>query len=172
MRKVLHIISETSIALDYAHRNDVIHRDVKPANIMLIKNEKIKITDLGIAKAVSSSQTKSGVILGTPNYMSPEQINGEPIDGRSDLFSLGVVFFELLTGQLPFQGKNLTSLLYNVSQARHPSPRSINTNVPKACEQIIDRVLAKDPKNRFQRGEKLFEQETCTGLENHRRFQL
>jgi serine/threonine-protein kinase len=155
LRKVLEIISETASALDYAHKNEVIHRDVKPANIMLLKNGKIKVTDFGIAKAVSSSQTKSGVILGTPNYMSPEQINGDPIDGRSDIFSLGVVFFELLTGHLPFQGKNLTSLLYNVTQARHPSPRSINPKIPKACEQIMDRVLAKDPEKRFQSGEEL-----------------
>jgi serine/threonine protein kinase len=151
----LEIISETASALDYAHKNEVIHRDIKPANIMLLKNGKIKVTDFGIAKAVSSSQTKSGVILGTPNYISPEQINGDSIDGRSDIFSLGVVFFELLTGRLPFQGKNLTSLLYNVTQARHPSPRSINPKIPKACEQIIDRVLAKDPEKRFQSGEEL-----------------
>ncbi|MBN1847520.1 MAG: CHASE2 domain-containing protein [Deltaproteobacteria bacterium] len=155
LRKILRIISETALALDYAHKNEVVHRDIKPANIMLLKNGKIKVTDFGIAKAVSSSQTKSGVILGTPNYMSPEQINGDPIDGRSDMFSLGVVFFELLTGQLPFQGKNLTSLLYNVTQARHPSVRSINGKIPKACEQIIDRMLAKDPEKRFQSGEEL-----------------
>jgi serine/threonine protein kinase len=155
LRRVLRIISETALALDYAHKNNVIHRDVKPANIMLLKNGKIKVTDFGIAKAVSSSQTKSGVILGTPNYMSPEQINGDPIDGRSDIFSLGVVFFELLNGQLPFQGKNLTSLLYNVTQSRHPSVRAINPNIPKACEQIIDRALAKDPEKRFQSGEEV-----------------
>lgn len=155
LRKILRVISETATALDYAHKSEVIHRDIKPANIMLLKNGKIKVTDFGIAKAVSSSQTKSGVILGTPNYMSPEQINGDPIDGRSDMFSLGVVFFELLTGHLPFQGKNLTSLLYNVTQARHPSIRSINSKIPKACEQIIDRMLAKDPEKRFQSGGEL-----------------
>ena len=155
LRKTLKVISDTALALEYAHKNEVIHRDIKPANIMFLKNSNIKVTDFGIAKAVSSSQTKSGVILGTPNYMSPEQINGDPIDGRSDIFSLGVVFYELLTGQLPFQGKNLTSLLYNVTQARHPSPRSSNPGIPKACEQIIDRALAKDPKNRFQTGEEL-----------------
>ncbi len=155
LRTVLYIIKEAALALDYAHKKEVIHRDIKPANIMLLKDGKIKVTDFGIAKAVSSSQTKSGVILGTPNYMSPEQINGDPIDGRSDLFSLGVVFFELLCGQLPFQGKNLTSLLYNVTQARHPSLRSINPKIPKACEQIIDRILAKDPEKRFQNGEEL-----------------
>ena len=153
LRKVLHIVEETSNALGYAHERGVIHRDVKPANIMLLKDGKVKMTDYGIAKAVSSSQTKSGIILGTPNYMSPEQINGHDIDGRSDIFSLGVVFFELLTGQLPFYGKTLTNLFYQITQGRHPSPRKINPKVPKPCEQIIDKALAKEPEQRFQRAE-------------------
>ncbi|MGD2125204.1 MAG: serine/threonine-protein kinase [Desulfobacteraceae bacterium] len=150
LRKALYVISETALALDYAHKHGVIHRDVKPANIMLLKDGKIKVTDFGIAKAVSSSQTKSGIVLGTPNYMSPEQINGHEIDGRSDIFSLGVVFFELLTGQLPFHGKNLTNLFYQITQVRHPSPRAINPKVPKPCEQIVDSALAKDPSKRFE----------------------
>ncbi|MBN2062921.1 MAG: CHASE2 domain-containing protein [Deltaproteobacteria bacterium] len=152
LRKVLHIVSETASALDYAHNQGVVHRDVKPANIMLLNNGKIKVTDFGIAKAMSSTQTKSGVVLGTPNYMSPEQINGQQINGRSDLFALGVVLFELLTGQLPFHGKNMTNLLYNITQSRHPSARSINPKIPKACEQIIDKALEKDPSRRFSRG--------------------
>lgn len=151
IRKVLYIISETAGALDYSHSQGVIHRDVKPANIMLLKDGKVKVTDFGIAKAVSSSQTKSGVILGTPNYMSPEQINGHDIDGRSDIFSLGVVFYELLTGQLPFHGKSLTNLFYQITQVKHPSPRTINPKVPRPCEQIIDKALAKDPGQRFQK---------------------
>ncbi len=150
LRKILFIVGETASALNYAHSNGVIHRDIKPANIMLLKDGKIKVTDFGIAKAVSSSETKSGIILGTPNYMSPEQINGQKIDGRSDIFSLGVVFYELLTGQLPFHGKTLTNLFYQITQGKHPSPRSINPNVPKPCEQIIDKALTKNPENRFQ----------------------
>jgi serine/threonine-protein kinase len=150
LRKVLFIVGETATALDYAHSEGVIHRDIKPANIMLLKNGKVKVTDFGIAKAVSSSQTKSGIILGTPNYMSPEQINGQAIDGRSDIFSLGVVFFELLTGKLPFQGKNLTNLFYQITQGKHASAREINPKVPKPCEQILDKALAKDPEKRFQ----------------------
>jgi serine/threonine-protein kinase len=118
---------------------------------MLLKDGKVKMTDYGIAKAVSSSQTKSGIILGTPNYMSPEQINGLEIDGRADIFSLGVVFFELLTGQLPFHGKTLTNLFYQITQGKHPSPRQINPKVPKPCEQIINKALAKDPDQRFQK---------------------
>ncbi|MBW2609212.1 MAG: CHASE2 domain-containing protein [Deltaproteobacteria bacterium] len=155
LKKVLNIISETAIALDYAHTQGVIHRDVKPANIMLLKNGRVKVTDFGIAKAVSTSQTKSGIVLGTPNYMSPEQINGQKIDGRSDIFALGVVLFELLTGQVPFHGKNMTNLLYQITQARHPSAREINQKVPKACEQIIDKALMKHPDKRFQRANDL-----------------
>ena len=152
LRRALYVVSETALALDYAHKQGVIHRDVKPANIMLLKDGQIKVTDFGIAKAVSSSQTKSGIVLGTPNYMSPEQINGHEIDGRSDIFSLAVVFFELLTGQLPFHGKNLTNLFYQITQAKHPSPREINPKVPKPVEQILDKALAKDPARRFLTG--------------------
>jgi serine/threonine-protein kinase len=150
LRKVLFVVSEVALALDFAHRQGVIHRDVKPANIMVLKDGKVKVTDFGIAKAVSSSQTKSGIVLGTPNYMSPEQINGHDIDGRSDIFSLGVVFFELLTGVLPFHGKNLTNLFYQITQVKHPSPREINPKVPNPVEQIVDKALSKDPELRFQ----------------------
>ena len=149
LRKILFVVAETAFALDYAHKQGVIHRDVKPANIMLLTDGKVKVTDFGIAKAVSSSQTKSGIVLGTPNYMSPEQINGYEIDGRTDIFSLGVVLFELLTGQLPFHGKNLTNLFYQITQVKHASPREINPKVPKPVEQIVDKALAKDPQQRF-----------------------
>jgi serine/threonine-protein kinase len=150
LRKALFVLSVVALALDYAHRQGVIHRDVKPANIMVLKDGKVKVTDFGIAKAVSSSQTKSGIVLGTPNYMSPEQINGHEIDGRSDIFSLGVVFFELLTGVLPFHGKNLTNLFYQITQVKHTSPREINPKVPNPVEQIVDKALSKDPEQRFQ----------------------
>lgn len=148
--KVLRIVSETAAALDYAHQQGVIHRDIKPGNIMVLEDGGIKVTDFGIAKAVSSSQTRTGIILGTPNYMSPEQINGRKIDGRSDIFSLGVVFFQLLTGELPFKGKTLTELFYQITQAKHPSPKGINPKVIRPCVQLIDRALAKNPADRFQ----------------------
>jgi serine/threonine-protein kinase len=155
IRKLLDIIAETGDALEYAHSEGVIHRDIKPANIMLLKNGRIKVTDFGIAKSMSSSKTRSGIILGTPNYMSPEQIMGRQIDARSDIFSLGVVFYQLLTGELPFKGENLNNLFYHITQARHPSPRKINPRVIKPCEQIIDKALAKNPDNRFQRARDL-----------------
>jgi len=108
------------------------------------------VTDFGIAKAISSSRTRTGVILGTPNYMSPEQIMGQKIDPRSDIFSLGVVFYQLLAGELPFQGDNLSSLLYQITQVKHPPLRSFNPRIPVACEQIIDKALAKNLDERFQ----------------------
>ena len=152
LRRVLYIISEVALALDHAHGKGVIHRDIKPGNIMLLKTGKVKVTDFGIAKAISATSTKSGVVLGTPNYMSPEQINGQNIDGRSDLFSLGVVMFEMLTGQVPFHGKNITNLLYQITQAKHTPVREINPKVPKVCEQIINKALEKNPYSRFQSG--------------------
>ena len=148
--KVLAVTAKVADALGFAHSCDVIHRDIKPANIMLLKEGGVKVTDFGIAKALSSSRTRTGVILGTPNYMSPEQIMGQKIDARSDIFSLGVLLFQLLTGELPFRGDNLSSLLYQITQVRHPSVREYNPKVPKACGQIIDRALAKKPEERFK----------------------
>jgi len=148
--RVLDVAAKVAEALDYAHKQGVIHRDIKPANIMLLHNGNIKVTDFGIAKAMSSTRTKTGVILGTPNYMSPEQIMGHKIDARTDIFSLGVLFFQLLTGKLPFHGENLSGLLYHITQGKHPSVRLIESGIPKACEQIIDKALAKNPKDRFR----------------------
>jgi len=150
LRKVLVVVASVAEALEFAHRADVIHRDIKPANIMLLKTGGVKVTDFGIAKAISSSRTRTGVILGTPNYMSPEQIMGQKVDPRSDVFSLGVVFYQLLVGELPFQGDNLSSLLYQITQVRHPSLRSLNSRIPMACEQIMERALAKNLDERFQ----------------------
>jgi eukaryotic-like serine/threonine-protein kinase len=149
-RRVLDVIFKIAEALDFAHKASVIHRDIKPANVMLLKNGNVKVTDFGIAKAISSSRTKTGVILGTPNYMSPEQIMGQKIDPRSDIFSLGVLFYQLITGELPFHGDNLSGLLYQITQIKHPSPRSHNPKIPGICEQILDKAMAKDPNKRFR----------------------
>ena len=149
--RVLEVIGKVADALDFAHKAKVIHRDIKPANVMLLKNGQVKVTDFGIAKAISSSRTRTGVILGTPNYMSPEQIMGQKIDARSDIFSLGVLFFQLITGELPFHGENLSGLLYQITQVKHPSPKDYNPRIPKVCEQIIDKAMAKSPDNRFKK---------------------
>ena len=150
IRAVLDVVAQIAEALDFAHGEGVIHRDIKPANVMLLKNGQVKVTDFGIAKAISSSKTKTGVILGTPNYMSPEQIMGQKIDSRSDIFSLGVLFYQLLTGELPFHGDNLSGLLYQITQVKHASPKSYNQKVPKVCEQILDKAMTKDPAKRFR----------------------
>ena len=147
---VLDVAAKIADALDYAHKHGVIHRDIKPANIMLLRDGNVKVTDFGIAKAMSSTRTKTGVILGTPNYMSPEQIMGHKIDARTDIFSLGVLLFQLLTGKLPFRGENLSGLLYHITQGKHPSIRLMESGIPKACEQIIDKALAKNPRDRFR----------------------
>jgi len=150
LRKVLNVVGKIAEALDFAHKKEVIHRDIKPANIMLLNNDQVKVTDFGIAKAISSSRTRTGVILGTPNNMSPEQIMGQKIDSRSDIFSLGVLFYQLLTGELPFHGDNLSSLLYQITQVKHPPVRNYKPKIPKICDQIIDKALAKSPKDRFK----------------------
>jgi serine/threonine-protein kinase len=117
---------------------------------MLLKDGNVKVTDFGIAKAISSSRTKTGVILGTPNYMSPEQIMGQKINSKSDIFSLGVLFYQLISGELPFHGENLSGLLYQITQVEHPSPRSYNPKIPKVCEQILNKALSKNPNKRFK----------------------
>jgi serine/threonine-protein kinase len=149
LTRVLEVVASVADALEYAHRAGVIHRDVKPANIMLLKQGGVKVTDFGIAKAVSSTRTRTGVIIGTPNYMSPEQIMGQRIDYRTDIFSLGVLFYQSVTGELPFQGDNLSNLLYQITQAKHTPAKELAPRLPKACEQIIDKALAKNPNQRF-----------------------
>ena len=148
---VLNIITQVADALDYAHKNNVVHRDIKPANIMLLKDtDKIKVTDFGIARITSSSKTKTGVVLGTPSYMSPEQVSGKKLDGRSDIFSLGVVLFEMLTGQKPFVSEDMTSLMFQIAKEKHPSARKFNPKIPLIVEKVIDKALIKDVNQRYQ----------------------
>jgi serine/threonine-protein kinase len=142
-------------ALDYAHSNGVVHRNIKPASIMVLKSGKVKVTDFGITRAIISSKTETGVVLGTPSYMSPEQITGQEVDGRSDLFSLGVVFYELLTGERPFRGDSIAALMFNITTAQPAPIRDIKPNIPESCATIIEKLLAKDREMRYQQGKNL-----------------
>jgi len=153
--RVLEICAKVADALDYAHKHGIVHRDVKPANIMLLENGEVKVTDFGIARVVSSSQTKTGVVLGTPSHMSPEQIAGKKVDGRSDLFSLGVVLYELLTGERPFQGDSIATIMFQITSSPPPSVTNFVPGLPPIFQKLVEKALAKDPEQRFQTGEEL-----------------
>ena len=150
--EIADLIAQIGETLDYAHRKGIIHRDIKPANIILTTDGKVKITDFGIAKVASSNLTTTGQFLGTPNYMSPEQVSGAPVDGRSDIFSLGVVLYELLTNRKPFQGDNLTAISYKIVHEDFTPPAELSSEVPPEFNPIVARAMAKDPWNRYQRG--------------------
>lgn len=148
--RVLEIINSVAEALDYAHKNGVVHRDIKPANIMILDNDQIKVADFGIARIMDSSRTQTGDILGTPNYMSPEQVAGKKVDGRSDLFSLGAVMYELLTGEKPFQSDTMAAIMYNIANASYVPIKQIAPDTPNCCVQIVGKLLAKAVTKRFQ----------------------
>lgn len=150
VKRVLGIVASVADALDYAHRQEVVHRDIKPANIILLDKDQVKVADFGIARVMSASSTQTGVIFGTPNYMSPEQVAGKKVDGRSDLFSLGVVFYELLCGQKPFQGDNLTTLMYAIANVTYTPLSEVAPKAPACCADIIDKLLIKGVSRRYQ----------------------
>ncbi len=149
-KRVINIVSLVAGALGYAHDRQVVHRDIKPANIMLMKNDQVRVADFGIARVISSSKTHTGVIFGTPNYMSPEQVAGKKVDGRSDLFSLGIVFYEMLTGKRPFTGDSMSALLYAVSNSEYVPIDEIAPKTPPCCGKIIERMLSKGVSKRYQ----------------------
>jgi serine/threonine-protein kinase len=124
---------------------------------MLLSDNKVKVTDFGIARSMASTRTKTGIVKGTPLYMSPEQISGRKVDGRSDIFSLGIIFYKLLTGELPFTANDFTSLIYKITTEKHESPRKYNPKIFSACEQIIDKSLEKKPELRYQNAESMGE---------------
>ena len=151
--KVLSIVERVADALGYAHTMGVVHRDIKPANIMYEPEANApKVTDFGIARITDSSRTKTGMVLGTPSYMSPEQLAGKKIDGRSDIFSLGVTLYQMLSGRLPFEGESMTQLMFAIANNPHPRIRDFNPALPEWVDAIIDKALAKDLEQRYQTG--------------------
>ena len=151
--RVMSIVARVADALSYAHENSVVHRDIKPANIMYEpESDQVKVTDFGIARITDSSKTKTGMVLGTPSYMSPEQLAGKKIDGRSDLFSLGVMLYQMSCGKLPFEGDSMAQLMFRIANEAHPDIRTINPDLPDCVVDIIGKALTKDPDARYQTG--------------------
>ncbi|RTL55026.1 MAG: CHASE2 domain-containing protein [Rhodocyclaceae bacterium] len=151
--RVMSIIARVADALDYAHKNSVVHRDIKPANVMYeLESDTVKVTDFGIARLTDSSKTKTGMVLGTPSYMSPEQLAGSKIDGRSDLFSLGVALYQMACGKLPFEGESMAQLMFRIANEAPTDIRSVRNDLPECLVAIINRALTKDINQRYQTG--------------------
>ncbi len=149
----LAIVRQAALALDYAHGHQVVHRDIKPANLMYDPaTRKIRLTDFGIARLTDANHTRTGLVLGTPAFMSPEQLLGTHIDGRSDLFSLGVLLYQLTTGHLPFNGASLAELMRAISHDAPENPETYNPRMPAQLTAIIMKALQKDITARFQTG--------------------
>ncbi|HVR98429.1 MAG TPA: serine/threonine-protein kinase [Thermoanaerobaculia bacterium] len=157
LSRIAEIVGQIADALDYAHSHGVIHRDVKPANIIITDDHRVKITDFGIARLNSSNLTQEGQLLGTPNYMAPEQVQGREVDHRADLFALGVVLYEMLTRHKPFQGENLTVVSHRIVYDHFTPPRDYVKNLPPPIERVLTRALEKDPNRRYQRARELAE---------------
>jgi eukaryotic-like serine/threonine-protein kinase len=151
---VASIVARVADALGYAHRQQIVHRDIKPANIMYEEaSDTVKVTDFGIARITDSSKTKTGMVLGTPSYMSPEQLAGKRIDGRSDLFSLAVTLYQLLSGRLPFEGESMAQLMFKIANEPAPDIRTVNPQLSPALSAFLARAMAKDAATRLQTGE-------------------
>src|ERR1035438_1899246 len=149
--RMFSILGQTAVALDYAHGKGIVHRDIKPANIMIAADGTAKITDFGIAKITASEQfTMTGSIVGTPHYMSPEQVQGQTVDGRSDQFSLAVIAYEVLTGEKPYTGEHLTTVVYKIVAEEPPAPRRINASLTASIDEILRKGLAKKPDVRYR----------------------
>ena len=149
LREVLRIVRQTAEALDYAHGQGIVHRDIKPSNILLDRHGRVKVADFGIAKVAGQNTelTVAGSVMGSPQYLSPEQVRGEDLDGRSDIFSLGVVLYEILSGNRPFNGDTITTLVYQILH-QEPPPVSELRAVPPRLEELLRRMLAKDRDDR------------------------
>ena len=155
MEKVISVVGQCAKALDYAHKNNVIHRDIKPANVMLTLDDEVKIVDFGTAERKHMRTDDSIQVVGTPAYMSPEQINGETTTGQSDLYSLGVILYQLLTGQVPFTAPGLAALSILITTKGAKSVRDLRSDIPVELEAIVERAMAKSPENRYKTGNEM-----------------
>jgi len=149
----LEIVARLADALNYAHLQHVVHRDIKPANVMYEPTrDELKITDFGIARLTDSNRTRTGIVLGTPSFMSPEQLQGRAVTGSSDLFSLAITLYQLLTGVLPFRADSMPALMLKIAQEPHPRIRTMRPDLPDGLDDFFDRALAKDPASRIENG--------------------
>ncbi len=148
--RLLRLMEQACRALDYAHQHNIVHRDVKPANILLGELDTVKITDFGTAKILEMGGTQTGHVIGTPSYMSPEQVKGRPVDGRADVFSLGVILYELVTGEKPFPGKNVTTVIYKIVHEDPIPPIELDASLHPGLNAVITKGLAKEPEDRYQ----------------------
>ncbi len=150
IQEITRIMDQVCSALDYAHQHGIIHRDIKPGNILLDNNRKPFICDFGVARVDTSTLTQSGTAVGTPSYMSPEQVMGKKVDKRSDIFSLGCILYEFLTGRRPFEAESITTVIYKIINEEPPSLSEVKKGLPAGFEKIIGKALAKDPNQRYQ----------------------
>ncbi len=149
--RVLRIMEQTCSALQFAHERNVVHRDIKPANIMLTADDTVKVTDFGTAKILQfGTMQQTAHVMGTPSYMSPEQVKGRAVDGRSDIFSLGVLLYEMVTGEKPFPGQNITTVIYKIVNEEPVPPRQINPTIHPGINAVVMKSLAKEPEARYQ----------------------
>jgi len=156
--RVLRIMEQTCSALQFAHERNIIHRDIKPANLMLTADDTVKVTDFGTAKILQFGTVQQTThVMGTPSYMSPEQVKGRPVDGRSDIFSLGVLLYEILTGEKPFPGQSITTVIYKIVNEEPIPPRTLNPSLHQGLSDIVMRALAKEPEVRYQSCRELLE---------------
>ncbi|MFC2165821.1 protein kinase [Acidobacteriota bacterium] len=148
--EVTNIVEQIGSALDYAHKKGITHRDIKPGNILVDSEGTAHIVDFGIARIATSTMTQTSMVMGTPSYMSPEQIAGKKVDGRSDIFSLGTIMYELLTNEKPFPGENLTTIVYKIMNETPPPPRVLSPEISEDLEIVVKKALAKNPRERYQ----------------------
>src|SRR5215467_5713745 len=149
--RTLRILDQTCSALHFAHERNIVHRDIKPANLMLTADDTVKITDFGTAKILQFGSTQqTSHVMGTPSYMSPEQVKGRAVDGRSDIFSLGVMLYEMMTGEKPFPGQNITTVIYKIVNEEPVPPRQIDPSIHPGISAVVMKALAKEPEQRYQ----------------------